>query len=119
MIFPDSCVDVEGFGALPRGDKLGDFWPIFEDQVPVIPRGEWAGLSQGMEIRKQITGRIKKQTRSSCASHSLTSCMEYTRNRCIGRDKYIELSPMSLYQRVTRTDSGSTLSAKSKLSSRR
>jgi hypothetical protein len=115
MIPVDSSIMPNGLvarGCLPRTDKCGDVFPIFErDLIEPIPRDQWPELIAANLSSRDIFPRVKKQQYGSCAAHAATNVWEGTQVMTFGQASWIELSPLSVY-RITGggRDRGSTIS---------
>lgn len=98
---------------LERSDTFGSQFPIFEDQQEVIPRSQWDELleTHDYSLAEKYVAKIKYQTMGSCASHSATSSLEYLRNKSVGADNCVLLSPLSVFKFVGSRNGGSTLDA--------
>jgi len=99
---------------LPRDDKPGDVFSVFEDsKVDIIPRSEWKEASLAIRTQVNLVKKIKDQgNEGSCASNATAQAAEIIFNKQSGVDNWIELSAMSLYKRVGRDpNSGSTVSS--------
>jgi len=97
---------------LPRTDRLGASWPIYEDQVDTIPRSEWPALAAQQDRSLQpLVRKIKDQGQEgSCASNACSGAAEAITVKQFGIEAWIELSAMSLYKRVASSaQSGSTI----------
>jgi len=109
---PSPLYDAPGRGdCLPRVDACGDLFAVFEDAVPVIPRGEWRGLFESLPDLSRLVKKIKNQGQEgSCASNATVQAYEIVFNLQFGVRRWIEFSAMSLYKRVGRTaQSGSVV----------
>ena len=107
-------LNIPGRGdAQERGDKVGSQFELFANNNEVIPRSQWRDIIESTDytLADKYVAKIKRQTIGSCASHSSTSCMEYLRNKAVGTENYIELSPLSVFKFVGSRHGGSTLDA--------
>ena len=107
-----SFVDSDGRGdCLPRGDKCGDTFPVYESRVDPIPRNEWRDAAEAIRGQESLVQKIKNQGREgSCASNAAAQAMEMLYVSQGGERHWVELSAISLYKRVGRNpDSGSTI----------
>lgn len=97
--------------AIVRDSKFGSMFELFSDSQEVIPRNQWDQLlaEHDYALAERYVARIKRQTMGSCASHSSTSCLEYVRNKAVGADKCVLLSPLSVFKFVGSKNGGSTL----------
>ena len=97
-------------GCLPRDDKLGSQFPVFEDIERPIPRNEWEGIIAERAPLRPLVQRIKEQQYGSCASHATTQAFEIAWCMAYGVEDWIEFSPMAIYPHVSsRANSGSTI----------
>jgi hypothetical protein len=99
-------------GCLPRRDKCGSVFPVFESAVmQPIPRSQWPELIEANLSSRDLVRKIKGQTYGSCASHSATLAWECCQVQHLGPAAWIELSPLSVYVHVNGgRDRGSTIS---------
>ena len=99
-------------GCLPRDDRLGAQFPVFEDKLTIIPRNEWPSIIADREPLRPLVQKIQRQQYGSCASHSTRQGYEVVWVEAFGAEDWIEFSPNSMYPHVSsRASSGSTLSA--------
>ncbi len=97
---------------LPRTDRLGATWPVYEEAVPIIPRSEWSELIGPPERSlRPLVQRIKNQGQEgSCASNACSGAAETLQVKQWGAFGWVELSAISLYKRVASSaQSGSTI----------
>lgn len=110
-------------GALPRGttreERFGGTFPVFEEVFAdkIIPRNEWQDLIEslggdGGSVANWVR-KIKDQDgEGTCVSNACAQGFEVCRNLGMGFDRWMEMSPISLYRFVAGgPGSGSTLSA--------
>ena len=110
VILKDEWLDIElppsdmATGCMPRTDKCGDVFPMFERKIPPIPRDRWDELAAKRESMDQLIGRIHNQGREgSCVGQGASKAMEIL--YAIERSEPIDLSAMSLYKRIGRSAS--------------
>ena len=109
----NTFIDGSFTGCLPRNDKLGDTFPVFEATPigKIIPRNEWRSRIADRPPMRPLVGRIKRQSYGSCGSHSTTQGFETFWNLVFGKEDWLEFSPNSMYPWISsRANSGSTLS---------
>lgn len=118
---PERLIDVDfdaspnATGCLPRSDRLGASFPVFEDDptIDLIPRSDWdrlIELSEEHPLDSQVQRIMDQGQEGSCASNASAQCMEVLFHLAFGTDGYVPLSAMSLYKRVASgPNSGSTI----------
>lgn len=108
----DAATPRGGGLCLPRTDRLGATWPIYEDVIDVIPRSSWPALvaEQGLSLQPMVQ-KIKDQGQEfSCASNACSGGAEVLLTKQFGRENWVELSAISLYKRVASSaGDGSTI----------
>jgi len=86
-------------GALPRKDKPGDMFPIFEDRLELIPESDWRGLIEHNVSMTGLIYKIKNQGREgTCTANAQSQWWEMEFVRQFG--VWIELSAVSVYRQV-------------------
>lgn len=99
-------------GTLPRDDKIGACCGIFEAAIDTIPRSEWSGIitSKPPSLRDDVVKIKNQRSEGSCTSNAATQGWETIHTESLGKDVWVELSPISVYKRVARSaQSGSTV----------
>jgi len=100
-------------GCLPRVSRLGEEFPVYESKFSLIPRTGWPELIEEMQGKwlDGLVQKIKDQgSEGACASNGGAQAVEVAGVIEHGADDWVELSAMSLYKRVGRSDSsGSTI----------
>lgn len=97
---------------LPRTDRLGAAFPVYEDAVGIIPRSEWpAMLAEKGRAMRPLVQKIKNQKQEgTCASNACGQGGEVVLVKQFGPEHWVELSAVSLYKRVApNAQSGSTI----------
>ncbi len=104
--------DSHKMGCLPRTDRCGDAFAVYEDVDEIYPRSMWDELIAAQEDNEFLVGAIKDQNgEGTCASNSTTGSFEYVWNLTFGKEWFIQFSPISLYRWIAGDpDSGSTIS---------
>ena len=87
-------------GCLPRSDKCGATFPVFETQVDVIPKSRWPELIKEHRSLQRHNGPIKNQGQEgACAADASVQAFE-TIFRIQFPRQGIVFSAMSLYKRT-------------------
>ena len=88
-------------GCLPRDDKCGSDWPVFEDQFDIYPREDWPELIEQNTSLREVVQRIYNQRQEgSCASNATCQAMEIAWRQTLGPAAYVAFSPISIYRWV-------------------
>jgi hypothetical protein len=98
-------------GCVPREDAPGDNFAVFSSKFRTIPRDEWIELPED-ESNKALIQKIKNQGREgTCTANGCASGIECAWNMTFGTDRWVELSPISLYKQCARgPNTGSSVS---------
>jgi len=105
--------DVPGAGnCLPRNDRVGDQFPVYEESQPMYPRADWPDLVRDCPGLEAMVAKIKDQgNEGTCASNAAAQCFEIIWNRTYGLANALEISPISVYRWIAPgPSSGSTIS---------
>lgn len=87
-----------------RPDVFGSF-AGYEDAVPTIPEEEWPQLIAKIDAAgggtERLVTRIFDQGREgSCVANACTQAVQIVYAKQFGKDKVVQLSPISLYKRI-------------------
>lgn len=85
-----------------------------DDAVPLVPENEWRGLAEKIEAENsgldQLVTRIFNQGQEgACVGHAATQQHQVMQAVQFGKNKVVQLSPMSLYKRLGRTASSGAM----------
>lgn len=97
---------------LPRTDRLGAAFPVYEDTVGIISRSEWPALlaEKGRALRPLVQKIKSQKSEGTCASNACGQGGEVIMVKQFGPENWVELSAVSLYKRVaSNAQSGSTI----------
>jgi len=117
-MIPEHLIDVDFsnqsdrlLGCARRSDRCGDAAPVFEDRITPIDRSQWATLiAENRSLETQVA-KIKDQGQEgTCASNATCQTLEIALNLELGRDCWLEFSPISIYRWIAPgPGSGSTI----------
>lgn len=89
-------------GCLPRTDKLGAEFDVFEDHITPFPRSKWAELAEKSTRLGELVKKCRDQDGiGSCASDAASQCNEMVRNLELGKGLWLEMCSISIYQTVS------------------
>jgi len=102
---PPGC----GTGCLPRNTKLGDRWPILEDQLTEIPEADWPELIEQQRSMEWLVWEVLNQkSTNSCTANATAQGIETICNR--QAKQQIPLSQASIYKMINGgRDAGSSI----------
>lgn len=102
----------------PKEESYGELFGTFRDSTDVeeFPRSEWKDIIElrarkGISLRDYVRKIKNQRNEGSCTSNATTQAWEIVTNFLLGKDRWRELSAISLYKRCGRSpNSGSVIS---------
>jgi hypothetical protein len=120
MQFLDVDFNIEAagrlLGTLPRNDRCGSRFPVFEDVVPELSQSQWPALiaeadAAGGMLDRLISRIFDQGQEGSCASNATGQSDEIVQTIQFGKENVVHVSAISLYKRVgDNSQSGSLIS---------
>lgn len=96
---------------LPRTDRCGDYFPVYEGEFDIIPRAQWDDLIEQQNWLDDMVAKIKNQkSEGTCAANATNGGFETIWNNTLGLENWIEFSPIATYRWIAPgPDTGSVI----------